>query len=145
MARVGPGADCYNQNVTRLLPLFVLTLALAFTSGCADGPLQVGAIQIGRSLNEDNSIGSLAAAFKPGDTIYVSVHTTDRGSGTIGVRWFYRGALMSERSKPVSFKGAGATEFHIQSAGGFPPGDYAVEVLLDGKSAGRRSFSVVEQ
>lgn len=135
----------YNRRVTnRPTPSLMLVLSLLLTASCTAGPLQVGAIQIGRSLNEDNSIGSLAAAFKPNDTIYVSIHTTATGSGTITVRWSYRGALMSERSKQVSFKGAGATEFHIQSASGFPPGDYDVEVLLDGKPVGRRSFSVGE-
>ena len=128
-----------------LRPPSFATLVLSFLlTSCTSGPLEVGAIQIGRSLNEDNSIGSLARAFKPNETIYVSIHTTATGSGTITVRWSYRGQMMSERSKPVSFKGAGATEFHIQSATGFPPGDYSVEVLLDGKSVERRSFTVLE-
>ena len=131
--------------MTHRLPSSFLLLALSLMlTSCTTGPLQVGAIQIGRSLNEDNSIGSLAGSFKPNETVYVSIHTTASGSGTITVRWSYRGQMTSERSKPVSFKGAGATEFHIQSATGFPPGDYDVEVLVDGKSVGRRSFSVLE-
>jgi hypothetical protein len=42
----------------------------------------------------------------------------------------------------VSYKGAAATEFHIQNSGGFPAGQYSVEAFIDGKSVGRRPFTV---
>ena len=107
-------------------------------------PLTVGTIQVGRSLNEDSSISSLTSSFKPSETVYVAVLNPDRGEGTIGVKWYFGTQLISERAKQVKFKGAGATEFHLQSAAGFPLGDYSVEVLLNGQSAGRRNFNVVE-
>jgi hypothetical protein len=44
----------------------------------------------------------------------------------------------------VSYKGAAATEFHIQMSGGFPEGKYGVEAFIDGRSVGVRSFSVVK-
>ena len=62
--------------------------------------------------------------------------------GTITARWTYVGRSVSEESKAVSYKGEAATQFHIQSSGGFPPGDYKVEILLDGKSIGEREFKV---
>jgi hypothetical protein len=126
----------------RRLTLLLTVCALVLALGCADRPLHVGSIQIGRSLNEDNSIGKITTVFKPDDTIYVSVSTTDLGSGTITVKWSYSGRLLSESSKPVSFKIAAATEFHVQSPTGFPPGAYGVEVLLDGTPVGSRSFKV---
>ncbi len=58
----------------------------------------------------------------------------------IKVRWTYSGKVMGEPTKDV--RGAAATEFHLQSAGGLPPGDYAVEAFLDGISAGTRDFRV---
>jgi hypothetical protein len=70
------------------------------------------------------------------------VLTTDTGSGTIGVKWMYGDRLISEPSKQVSYKGAAATEFHIQNSGGFPEGQYSVEAFVDGTSVGRRPFTV---
>ena len=47
--------------------------------------LSVTTIQTGRALNSDNSVSALTTAFKPNDTIYVSVLTEGSGSATIGV------------------------------------------------------------
>jgi len=54
----------------------------------------------------------------------------------------YGGQLVSERERQVSFNGPAATEFHIQSAGGFPTGSYTVELFIDGQSVGERAFTV---
>jgi hypothetical protein len=120
-------------------------VALAMTivaAGCASGPLDVQTIQLGRSVNPDRSVASPSTLFKPHETIYVSVLTADTGKGTIKVRWMYGSRVVDEPQKTVSYKGASATEFHIQSAGGFPAGDYSVEVFVDGTSVGRRAFKV---
>lgn len=117
--------------------------ACVVVTGCSQ-PITVGTIQLGRSLNADSSVASLTSSFKPNETVYVSVLNPERGDGTIGVKWYYGTQLLSERSKKVSFKGAAATEFNLQSAAGFPLGDYSVEVLLDGKSVTRRNFDVVK-
>jgi hypothetical protein len=116
----------------------VLALAAA---GCSP-PITVETIQVGRSLNADQSIASPTTTFKPNETIYVSALNSSRGRGTIAVKWFYGTQLLSERSKSVSFQGAGATEFNISSATGFPEGDYSVEIIVDGTSIGKRSFNV---
>ena len=105
-------------------------------------PLKLDTIQIGRGLSPDHRIGQITSLFRPDDTIYVSVLTTDTGSGTIGVKWMYGDRLISEPSKEVSYKGAAATEFHIQNSGGFPDGQYSVEAFIDGVSVGRRPFTV---
>lgn len=124
--------------------LSILLVAAAVLAGCSKSPLQLDVIQVGRSLSSDNSIGSHTTVFKPDDTIYVSVLTTATGAGTIGVRWTYAGQLVGEPTKEVSYKGAAATEFHIQNSGGFPEGAYAVEAFIDGEPVGRRAFTVVK-
>lgn len=121
----------------------LLIVGLAGLVGCSsDEPLRVSTIQLGRSLNPDNTVGTHTTRFKPDDTIYASVHTDGPGSGTIAARWLYAGRVVSEPQKPVSYRGPAATEFHIQNSGGFPPGDYKVEILLDGASVGTREFRV---
>jgi len=106
------------------------------------GPLQVETIQTGKSRNSDNSVGNHSTRFKPDDTMFVAVLTKGPGSGKIGVRWTYAGRLVSEESRSVSFRDGGATEFHIQNSGGFPAGDYAVEVLVDDKPVATRPLKV---
>ena len=93
-------------------------------------------------LNPDNTVTGHTTRFKPTDTIYVSVLTDSAGSGTIGARWTFAGRVVSEPQKEVSYRGAAATEFHLQNSGGFPAGDYNVEILLDGKPIASREFRV---
>ena len=134
------GSLCRKQ-----VAIVVFGLMCAAAAGCADPPLQVETIQVGRSLNPDRTVANPIATFKPHDTILVSVLTTDTGSGIIGVRWLYGTKVIDEPTKKVSYQGASATEFHIQSAGGFPRGDYTVEVIVDGQPAGKRTFKVDDQ
>jgi hypothetical protein len=121
----------------------LLMILLACLVGCGSGKgLRVTSIQLGRSLNADSTVANHTTSFGPGDTVYVSVLTTGVGSGTIGVRWTYAGRVVGEPTKQVTSRDVAATEFHLQSAGGFPPGDYTVEAFLDGQSVGTRTFRV---
>ena len=118
----------------------LLAALLAFAvAGCGSN-LRVSSIQLGRSLNADSTVANHTTTFTPSETVYVSVLTAGAGKGTIGVRWTYEGRVVGEPTKEV--RGAGATEFHLQNAGGFPLGDYSVEAFLDGVSAGSRTFRV---
>lgn len=122
------------------LPVVIL---LAWLVGCGSGQtLRVASIQLGRSLNPDNTVASFTTRFAPSDTVYVSVATTGIGSGTISVRWKYVDRVIDEPKKEVSFTVPAATEFHLQSPAGFPPGDYSAEIFLNGQSAGTRPFRV---
>lgn len=126
--------------------LLLATVVVLVAAGCrANDPLELDTIQLGRALSADNRIGQHTITFRPDDTIYVSVLTTDTGSGTVGVKWMYGDRVISEPSKEVSYKGAAATEFHIQNSGGFPEGKYSVEAFIDGQSVGRRAFTVEKE
>jgi hypothetical protein len=106
------------------------------------GPLRVTTIQTGRSLNSDKSVGNHTTRFKPDDTMFASVLTDGPGAGTIGARWRYAGRVVNEETREVSYRDHAATEFHIQNSSGFPPGDYSVEILVDGKSFATRTLHV---
>jgi hypothetical protein len=120
--------------------VLVVSLA-AMVAGCS-GNLTVSAIQVGKSLNSDNSVGTLATTFKPNDTIYAAVLTDGTGRGTLSAKFSYGGRVISEPEKRVSYKGAAATEFHIEYSGGFPAGDYDIELFLNGTSVGMRRVRV---
>jgi hypothetical protein len=120
----------------------VSILLIASAAVACSGNLTVRTIQTGKSLNSDNSIAVLATTFKRNDTIYASVLTDGTGRGTLSARFSYGGRVISEPQKPVSYKGSAATEFHIEYSGGFPPGDYDIELFLNGTSVGTRRVRV---
>ena len=138
--------DAWYGNGMRAAFAGLLVAALAsVTSGCgAREPLRVVQIQIGRSLNSDSTIATPAVTFHPHDTIYLSVMTSGKGSGTVSVRWTYVGRVIDEPKKLVhySYKDVAATDFRLESPAGFPPGDYTADVFLDGQSAGTKKFRV---
>jgi hypothetical protein len=115
--------------------------ALVFGIACS-GPLQLANIQVGRALNQDRSISSITTLFKPNETVYVSVQTTAAGKGTISLKWKFGAQVIDEPTKQVDYDGPASTEFHMQNSGGFPPGDYSVDVMIDGVQVGTRNFKV---
>jgi hypothetical protein len=130
----------------KLLVAALCFSALLLTVGCGpSGPLKVKTIQTGRSLNSDNSVGLLTQRFRPDQSIYVAVLTDGPGKGTLTAKWTYAGRTVSEDTKKVSYRDSAATEFHITNSSGFPPGDYSVEILLDGKPVETRSLKVEKE
>ena len=115
-------------------------MAVAALAACS-GPLELTNIQVGRSLNQDGSIASITTLFKPSETVYVSVQT-GAGKGVVGVRWKFGSQVIDEPTKVVDANGPKSTEFHLQNNGGFPPGDYSVDVMIDGVQVGTRNFKV---
>ena len=127
------------MRVARVL----LALVVAVVTACGpSGPLNVKTIQLGRSLNSDDSVGSFATRFKPDETVYAAALTDNAGSGTLKAVWTFRGRSISEEQKKVSYREPAATEFHLRYAGGLPPGDYKVEIQFDGAPVGMRDFVV---
>ena len=126
------------NTVLRILVLAGLTsLAVA-----CSGNLTARSIQVGKSLNSDNSVGTLTTTFKPNDTIYAAVLTDGSGRGTLSAKFTFGGRVIAEPEKRVTMKGSGATEFHIEYSAGFPPGDYDIELFLNGQSVGMRRVRV---
>ena len=118
-----------------------LAIVVMSAVGCRP-PLHLLTLQVGRALNVDHTIAVHTTRFKPDNTIYASVLTDRTGASTILARWSYAGRAISETQKQVSYKGQAATEFHFESAGGFPQGDYKVEIFIDGQPVASREFRV---
>lgn len=115
---------------------------LVAASGCVNASLRPTTLQVGKSLNSDNSVGTLTTTFKPTDTIYASVLTSGSGAGTITARFSFGGRVVSEPKKDVRYRGDAATEFHMAYSAGFPAGEYLVEILVDDKPFETRKFRV---
>jgi|RhiMetdeSRZDD1v2_1073273.scaffolds.fasta_scaffold383565_2 hypothetical protein len=132
----------FTNSVRRGLVAAIL-LGAALGAGCGPNePLRIATLQLGKSLNPDNSVGTHTTRFKPDDTVYVSLLSDDPGYGTVTVRWLLNGQVVSEAKRDVSYTRGAATEFHLQNSGGFPHGNYRVEILINGQPAGSREFRV---
>ena len=127
-------------------PRCVVITALALAMNCGPSePLKISAIQVGRSLNSDDTVGNPTLTFKPNETIYAAALNDAAGAGTVAVRWIYAGQTVSEETKEARFTREGATAFHLQPpSAGFPAGDYRIEFTLDGQAVGTREFHVVK-
>jgi hypothetical protein len=142
MRRRGDGACLVREVVLRGFVVISIAAAMLVAACRPSEPLTVAAIQTGKSLNSDNSVATHSTSFRSTDTMYVSVLTAARGTGTIVVRWTFGGQMIHEVTKKVSYNDQAATDFRFQAADGFPVGAYMVEVLLDGKPVGERTVRV---
>lgn len=112
----------------------------------ATATLSVADVDLARSVGPDMRVADADETddFGPTDTIYASVETRGTGSNaTLTARWtFEDGQVVDETSRTISPSGPAFTEFHISKPDGFPVGDYAVEILLNGTSVERSDFEV---
>ena len=120
-----------------------LLIAATLTAACTQQPLKFNTIQLGRGLNADKTVSGFTTRFKPTDTIDAAVLTDGAGSGHVKARWLYAGRLVSEPEPEVTYQGPASTEFHMQNTNGLPARRiHLVELFLDGKAVGSRSFRV---
>ena len=114
----------------------------------APPPATVTTIETGKHIGTDMRISDTASTFAPRDTLFVSIVTSNAtGSNTLkGVLTFQGGQVVDSATQviaaPTTTGGTSVTELHWVKPGGWPVGDYTVEVWLDGQSAGTRTLTV---
>lgn len=115
------------------------------TESPSTAALRVTQVETGKGLNADKTLKDNTDDFGVRDTVYVRVTTDGMSSGsTLSAKWtFQDGQTVEEKSQQISPTG-GVTnhEFHIQKATAWPKGDYKVEIMLDGTSAGTKDFTI---
>ena len=101
-------------------------------------------LSLGKSLGPDKKVQSPTDTFAPKDTIFAVVSTDgSAASSNIAVKWtFGDGQTVKEDSKSIAPTGPAMTEFSIQKPGGWPKGNYKVEVTVDGKPGPSKTFKV---
>ena len=108
----------------------------------------VTTIETGRHIGVDKRISDTASTIAPNDTLYVSVVTTNATPSTSlkSVVTFQGGVVVDSATQvvaaPATTGGTSVTEFHWVKPGGWPVGDYTIEVWLDGQSAGTRTVTI---
>lgn len=111
--------------------------------------VRIASLQLAAQLGHDHKPIVPANLFKPTDSIYLVVTTSAPSEGVIGslgAAWRYgvgedEQAVHSE-GKELLFSGPGTTTFEIEKPSGWPPGNYSVEVFLNGKTIKRLAYKV---
>jgi hypothetical protein len=112
--------------------------------------LKVVSLSLGKSVGADNRVPAEADTFAPLDTVYAAVGTSGASTGAkLAAHWSSVSrsgaeASIGEETKNVAPAGPAATEFHIAPPSGLKPGDYKVEILLDGQSVAVKAFRVAK-
>jgi ABC-type Fe3+-hydroxamate transport system substrate-binding protein len=107
-------------------------------------PVQVVAVDLGRTIGTDKQVTERVETFKPNDTIYASIHTTGSApTSKMSVKWTDpNGQVVDQSEQPiVTAEGSNAMEFHLAKPG-LPAGTYKVEVFVDGNSVQSKEFHV---
>jgi hypothetical protein len=112
----------------------------------APAGVTLSSVTLGKSVGADKKVTAASEVFAKGDTIHASVDTSGVGSATLAATWTYskdgKSATVKEDSATITPTGPATTEFHIAKPDGWPPGNYQVEILIDGKSVATKSFTV---
>ena len=106
--------------------------------------VSAGEIRLGNAIGADKRVTNESDDFRPTETIYASVATTGIAPhANLVARWTYQdGQVVSPDSITIAPNSAEYTEFHISNPGGFPAGDYKLEVFMNGQSVGTKDFDV---
>lgn len=108
-----------------------------------ESAVRVADVELGRGVGADNRIADETDDFRPNDTIYASVRTTGSGTATITARWTYQdGQVVDSTSRSIQPTGEAHTQFNITRPGGWPTGNYRLEVLVNGQVAETEEFEV---
>jgi hypothetical protein len=111
------------------------------------GELMISSADLGTELGADGRIVTAKENFSPTDTVIVAVTTHDTGSTPINAqvtaRWFDGdGGVVNEESRAQDFSGTQTVNFRIAEPKGFKPGNYKLEIALNGSTVQTREFSI---
>lgn len=141
-------------------PLAMIAVAALALNGCgrkdeppadsavaapAPAPMaSVTTIETGKHVDANKRVVDTTSVFAPNDTMYVAVVTANATpSSTLKTLvTFQDGQVVDSSSQTVQSGPSSVTEFHLVKPGGWPTGDYTVEIMLDGQSVGTRRLTV---
>jgi hypothetical protein len=118
------------------------------TTAPAPTPVSISLVTLGNAIGADKRVTAPSEAFGPKDTIYASVETTGAGPARIRALWsFVKGdktAKVDETTIEFESTRPAVNMFHVAKPGGWPKGDYKVEVFLGDAPtpAATRTFKV---
>ena len=112
----------------------------------APAGIAVSSVTAGSAIGANKKVTVATDSFAPSDTMYVSVDTTGSGTAKLDAKWTYSKdgnvAVVKDDSMTINTTGPATHEFHVSKPDGWPAGNYEVDVLLDGRSAGSKKLTV---
>ena len=109
-------------------------------------PIHVTDISTGKGLTADKNLVTPTSDFGVRDTIYVVVKTDGAStSSKLDAKWTFNNGAQTVKSDSQNIAPTGGetrSEFHISKPSAWPKGNYKVEVMLDGTSAGSKDFTI---
>jgi hypothetical protein len=106
----------------------------------------LSSVTLGKTIGSDKKVTTSAEVFARGDTVHASVDTDGTGTASLGAKWTRdrkgRRVTMAEQTVDIAPTGPTTTAFSLARAKGLPPGDYRLEIVLDGQAVASRSFKV---
>jgi hypothetical protein len=114
------------------------------TAGTSGTTVRVTEVTLGRAIGGDKAISDRTDNFRPNDTIYASVATDGSApTATLRAKWTFEDSqLVNESTRTIAPQSRERTAFHISKPDGWPAGKYKVEVFLNDRSAGLKTFEV---
>ena len=139
-------AACKKKEETTALPSPPPAAAPAAVDG-VNVPVSVKQVTLSNRIDETTKKAATAmSGFAANDTIYAVVDTIGSGRAAIKTLWTYhkngQTAQVNETVQEIDATGPASTEFHVSKPGGWPAGDYQVEVLVNDTSATVQKFTV---
>jgi len=105
-------------------------------------PATVTSVELGNAVDDQNRVATPASEFATTDTIYASVGTAGESAAKLAARWTYGDGQLVRTTEADVAAGPQVIAFDIHHPGGWPTGNYKLEVSLDGKVVETREFSV---
>jgi hypothetical protein len=134
-----------NKRFVIFMALLVLVLALSACGSSA--PAGVSNLVLSTTKGGTTNI----TTFAPGDTIYLSsdLNQVDKGT-SFDIKWFALNVSGQNAATPfltsnVVYDGTGNNTLNAQvnsTTGGFPVGDYNVEIDMNGVKAAEQAFNI---
>lgn len=108
------------------------------------GEFRIVAVLLGNSLAGDNLVAHDAATFARGDTLHASVLSTGAHQGLrLSARWLGPdGAVIADTAQPLVPTAATATTFTLSNPQAWPPGEYRLQVSVNGQPGPTRKFTL---
>jgi hypothetical protein len=130
------------SSSSRAGALLMLLIACGACSKPAE-PVRITGIELGSTINTDNTVSSPNVTFPPNATVYASIATEGTGSGTLASRWI--GAddqVFTEQTQSINPTKPAYFEFHFVAPGGWPKGRHKVVFTLNGGGTRTREFEI---
>lgn len=113
--------------------------------GVASG-VTVASITLGTAIGADKKVTTAAETFVKSDPIYAAVELTGTGNASVTAKWTRNSdgkiSDVSEARENIYANGSAVSTFNASTLGGWVPGNYQVEILVDNIPAGTKSFIV---